>query len=142
MLALNENYLAQRLGPHNTHKYKGIINLRSVSSGMSSVLASVSQYDIQQELLMQHGDLMIELMHGNKHITNSMIQRTRELILQKTLDEDPHSKLKEFKPLSVWKVSVMDMRKSHKHDAILTQEDLTYFFESEIFKFFREHPDM
>jgi hypothetical protein len=85
---------------------------------------------------------MIELMHGNKHITNSMIQRTRELILQKTLDEDPYSKLKEFKPLSVWKIQVMDMRKSHKHDTILTQEDLTYFFESEIFKFFREHPDM
>ena len=81
MLVLNEQMLAQRLGPHNTSSFKGIINLRAVSSGMSSVLCCVNQYDVQQELLLQHGDLMIELMHGNKHITKQMIQTTRELIL-------------------------------------------------------------
>jgi len=32
------------------------------------------------------------------------------------------------------------MRKSSKHDAILTQDDLTFFFQSEIFNFFRENP--
>jgi hypothetical protein len=104
---------------------------------MSSVLCCVKQYDVQQELLLQHGDLMVELIHGNKHITKQMIQTTRELILQKTLDENPASKLKEFKPLSVFKIQIIDMRKSHKHDAILTNEDLTYYFESEVFQFFR-----
>lgn len=82
---------------------------------------------------------MVELIHGNKHITKQMIQTTRELILQKTLDENPASKLKEFKPLSVFKIQIFDMRKSHKHDAIFTNEDLTYYFESEVFQFFREN---
>jgi len=42
MLILNEELLGQRLGPHNTHKYKGVLNLRSVSKGISSVLVSVN----------------------------------------------------------------------------------------------------
>lgn len=36
---------------------------------MSSVLASVCQYDFQSEILMQHGDIMMQLIYGNKHIT-------------------------------------------------------------------------
>jgi hypothetical protein len=42
MLILNESMLEQRLGPSNTHKYKGIINLRNMTSGMSTVLACLN----------------------------------------------------------------------------------------------------
>lgn len=34
------------------------------------------------------------------------------------------------------------MRSSAKHDAILSQEDLTYFYQSEVFKFFRDNPQI
>jgi hypothetical protein len=47
MLVLNEDLLAKRLGPHNVHKFKGVMNLRSVSRTSHSVLASVNQYDVQ-----------------------------------------------------------------------------------------------
>jgi hypothetical protein len=71
-----------------------------------------------------------------------MIARTRELILQKTLELNPETNLKEFKPLSVWRITILDMRKSDKYDAILTHDDLTYYFQSEVFKFFRENPHL
>ncbi len=45
MLILNEQVLSARVGPHNTQKFNGIINLKNLSKGMSSVLASVNQYD-------------------------------------------------------------------------------------------------
>lgn len=45
MLILNEPVLSARVGPHNTQKFNGIINLKNLSKGMSSVLASVCQYD-------------------------------------------------------------------------------------------------
>lgn len=53
-----------------------------------------------------------------------MITRTREMILQRTLEENPASKIKEFTPLTMWKVTISDMRSSRRHIAILTQEDL------------------
>lgn len=39
---------------------------------------------------------MMQLIYGNKHITQQMITRTKELILQKTLEEDPTTKIKDF----------------------------------------------
>jgi hypothetical protein len=46
------------------------------------------------------------------------------MILQRTLEEDPTSKIKEFMPLTMWKVIISDMHSSKRHIAILTQEDL------------------
>lgn len=53
-----------------------------------------------------------------------MIKKTQEIILQRTLEENPHTKIKEFTPLTMWRISISDMRSSKRHIAILTQEDL------------------
>jgi len=40
----------------------------------------------------------------------------------------------------MWKIAIMDMRKSQRHDAILTQGDLSSFYECEVFEFFKKNP--
>jgi len=69
MIILNEQVLSARVGPHNTQKFNGVINLKNLSKGMSSVLANICQYDFESEMLLQHGDIMMQLIYGNKHIT-------------------------------------------------------------------------
>ena len=85
---------------------------------------------------------MMQLIYGNKHITQQMITRTREMILQRTLEEDPTSKIKEFTPLTMWRITISDMRSSRRHIAILTQEDLLQCYETEVFQFFNDNPNI
>ena len=40
----------------------------------------------------------------------------------------------------MWKISILDMRKSQRNDAILTQEDLQSYYECEVFEFFKRNP--
>lgn len=109
---------------------------------MSNVLAAVRQYDLEEEMLVQHGDIMMQLMYGNKHITQQMISRTRELILQKILEEEPNTKIKEFTPLTVWRVTINEMHSSKCFNAIITQEDMLQCYEAEVFQFFKENPNI
>ncbi len=62
-----------------------------------------------------------------------MITRTRELILQKILEEEPNTKIKEFTPLSMWKITINEMHSSKSYNAIITQEDLLQCYETEVF---------
>lgn len=71
-----------------------------------------------------------------------MINKTRDLIIQKTLETNPETQLKEYTSLTIWKVTINDMRKSIRSDAILTQEDLNYYYETEIFQFYRDNPQI
>ena len=63
---------------------------------------------------------MMQLIYGNKHITQQMITRTRELILQKILEEEPHTKIKEFTPLTMWRITINEMHSSKTYNAIIT----------------------
>lgn len=42
----------------------------------------------------------------------------------------------------MWKISILDMRNASKFEAVLTEKDLTEYFECQVFEFFRQHPDM
>jgi hypothetical protein len=61
-------------------------------------------------------------------------------MLLKTLEQDPYTQLKVHTSVTMWKITIMDMRKSQRHDAILTQDDLSSFYECEVFEFFRKNP--
>jgi len=51
MLIFNEQILKARVGEKNLSKYKSVLHLQNVSNDTSSILASVTQYDIEAELL-------------------------------------------------------------------------------------------
>ena len=61
-------------------------------------------------------------------------------MILKFLELDPNTNLKVFTAITMWKVSLIDMHKSQKYDAILTQDDLREYYECEVFDFFKNNP--
>lgn len=72
MLVFNEAVLVKRIGLHNVTQFKQVLTLSSVLNGQivkQKVLAVVQQFEIETELLKHHGELMMRIVHGNKHLT-------------------------------------------------------------------------
>jgi len=73
MLIINEEVLAKRIGPHNITTYKQVMTLTQNNSTdqivKHKVLAVVQQFEIETELLRHHGELMMKIVYGNKHLS-------------------------------------------------------------------------
>ena len=49
---------------------------------------------------------------------------------------------KHFKRVKFWKINLFNIFKSLHYDAVLSYEDLIGYYESELFAFYQDHPNM
>lgn len=82
---------------------------------------------------------MMRLIHGNKHLTADDVRKSREKMLENLLIKDPDTQLKRYEPVSMWKITILDMRSAGRFEAVLTERDLTQYFECQVFEFYRKH---
>ena len=76
-------------------QFKGILNLQNEECGpQMKVLALVKQYEIDNEHLTHHGDEMMKIVYGNKHLTFEQLTNAREKQIRTNLEADPLLKLK------------------------------------------------
>ena len=102
----------------------------------------VQQFEIETELLRHHGELMMKIVHGNKHLTQQQLAEARERIIMRSLEHEPNQKLKEHHTVHIWKVKLFRVANCETYESILTQADLEDFYESEVFQFFRDNPQV
>ena len=129
MLIFNELLLKDRVGPQNIQQFKSIMNLQNVSPVSSSLLVQLTEYQVEIELLQHAGDMLMQIVHGNKHLTSNQLAEARERNLEigGGLAQKP---LKSFKTIKVWKVALFNMRQSKHYECVLTQQDLEQFYET------------
>ena len=106
------------------------------------VLALVKQYEVDNEHLTHHGDEMMKIVYGNKHLTFEQLTNAREKQIRANLEVNPQLKLKQRSKLFMWKVQMFKMQQCETFDAILTQGDLEEYYEAEIFEFFKASPEI
>lgn len=59
-----------------------------------------------------------------------------------SLEEDPNQTLKKHITVHIWKVKLFRASNCETFEAILTQADLEEFYESEVFTFFKDNPQV
>ena len=122
---------------------KGIINLEHEEKGpQMRVLAVVKQFEIETEHLKHHGEEIMKIVYGNKHLTYEQLAEAREKLIVQSLEEDPNQQMKEHRQLFMWKVVLFKMRSCETYEAILTQGDLEEYYETEVFQFFKSNPEV
>ena len=139
----SEQSLIKRIGHQNVTQFKGILNLEHEAKGpQMRVLAVVKQLEIETEHLRHHGEEIMKIVYGNKHLTYEQLSEARERLICQSLAEDPGQKMKEHRQLFMWKVALFKMRYCETYEAILTQGDLEDYYETEVFQFFKSNPEV
>jgi hypothetical protein len=54
------------------------MDLANFNPAASSLLVQMTEYEVEVELLHHHGDMMMQMVHGNKHLTAAQLVETRE----------------------------------------------------------------
>ena len=73
---------------------------------------------------MHHGEEIMKIVYGNKHLTFEQLTNAREKLIQTNLEANPHLKLKERRKLFMWKVQMFKMQSCEAFETVLTQSDL------------------
>jgi len=96
------------------------------------VLASITEFVIDIEVIDRYNQF--SHMYGNKHLD----KKTQAMITQNS----KQSNSKYFQTIRYWKVSLHVMSKCEKFSTIISFNDLNYFYETEIFEYFENNPNV
>jgi len=99
------------------------------------MLVTVTEFEIDLEQLSLNTRNQ-NLLHGNKHIV------PKEPEFDKGLSKSMLVAKKKFQKTRLWKINIFNIFTSKNYEAVISYEDLINYYESEIFLFYREHPNM
>ena len=87
------------------------------------MLVTVTEFVIEIEQFKRQDKGM---MHGNKHLVIERVTGQR----------------KRFQEVKLWKINVFNIFTGKNYDAVISYEDLITYYESEVFKFYEDRPNM
>ena len=63
-------------------QFKGVLNLENRDNNpQMRVLAQIKQFEIDNEHLMHHGEEIMKIVYGNKHLTFEQLTNAREKLI-------------------------------------------------------------
>ncbi|CDW88809.1 UNKNOWN [Stylonychia lemnae] len=127
MLICNENLLRQ-MQKDNYRQFQGIVYFENLGGRM---LVTVTEFIIDVEQISTANSEQ-QINHGNKHIP----------LESKASNARIGGTTKRFQRVRLWKINVFNIFNSKNYEAVVSYEDLINYYESEIFKFYQDHPNM
>ena len=93
------------------------------------VLASVTEFEIEAEKVEKYNQF--SHMYGNKHIN----EKTKALLTNKEVD-------KSLETTRYWKINMHVLNQCRQYSTIISYKDLKFYYETQIFDFFENNPNI
>lgn len=126
----NQSASQQQIYNNGIRTFKGMVrHLEGFGPEFKSpaLLLSINQYDMSVETLLYYDPMA--MIHGNRNLDGSKVLGGVLLQMLKTVGV---AGLKRFDDVTIWKISVQEMKTGKSHTALLSLGDLVSHYESEM----------
>jgi hypothetical protein len=133
LMLCNDLYLRRIAGDINSGaSIKKVDQFQAVimQESFGRILASVTEYLIDVEIIDRYNQF--SHMYGNKHLD----EKTKAMLTYKS------DSSKSFQNIRYWRINMHVLKRSEQYNTIVSFNDLKFFYETQVFDFFDQNPNI